>query len=122
MGVGYVLVNQTRREIVAYCHLSASKARELAGNPVAAAITTWYLLQNRGDRIGFVSDAYAEWPFPGTRREDLSGYAEVTDRVVEELIGAGILHDGGIAWADPEEPEVIYERLLTNVWTQDCPG
>ncbi len=41
MGVGYYLVNHTRREYVLYAHIDASKARELAGNPVAAAITTW---------------------------------------------------------------------------------
>lgn len=40
MGVGYVLVNYTKQEVVTYSHIPATKARELAGNPVSAAITT----------------------------------------------------------------------------------
>jgi len=116
MGVGYGLVNQTRREFVMYRHLGASKAAEIAGNPGAAAVTAWYMLQCRGDRIAFVSDTYGEWPFPSGRLEDLEGYEEVTDRIVSELIAAGILRDDGIAWADPEEPKTIYIRALTNIW------
>ena len=118
MGLTYELVNHTRRELVAYVHIGAGKAKELTGNPVAAAITTWYLLQCRGDRIAFVSDEDDEhnWPFSGGRRADLEGYSEITDRLVSELIAAGILRDDGIEWADDDEPETCFYRALTNIW------
>jgi len=43
MGATYVLVNYSKKETIGFLHIGASKAKELAGNPVAAAITTWYL-------------------------------------------------------------------------------
>ena len=122
MGVGYRLVNQTRNEVVAYLHLPASKANELAGNPVAAAVTTWYMLRCRGDHIAFVSDTQGEWPFSAGSPEDLPGYREVTDRVVAELIEVGIVRDDGNAWSDPGEPGTVYERVLTSIWMENGPA
>ena len=49
MGVTYELVNRTKKEVIFYSHIPAGKARELAGNPAAVAVTTWYMLQNRGE-------------------------------------------------------------------------
>lgn len=118
MGVGYILVNQTRREVIGFDRLPVSKARELAGNPVSAAITTWYLLQHRGEQIAFVSDTEDDWPFPTGSAVDFSGYNDVTDEVVRQLIEASILRDDGIAWVDQTEPESIYYRALTNVWME----
>ncbi len=56
MGVGYELINKSKKEVITFSHLPASKERELAGNPVTAAITTWYLLKNLGDMIQFIPD------------------------------------------------------------------
>ena len=122
MGVGYILVNQTRRECVMFMHVNASKARELAGNPAAAAITTWYLLHHRGDAIAFVSDTYEEWPFSSGSYADLNTYSEVTDRVVDELIRAEILADHGKSYVDEDEPERVFIRDLRNVWWPAEPG
>jgi hypothetical protein len=118
MGVGYVLVNHSRCEVITFAHLPVSKARELAGNPVTAALTTWYLLHHSDDRVAFVSDTYADWPFPSGSRADLANYTDVTDRVVAELVADGILRDEGIAWADEAEPQTVYMRALQNVWMQ----
>ena len=115
MGVGYVLVNNTRAEWISFIHLPASKARELAGNPVAAAITTCYLLERRGDQIAFVSDTDWEWPFLNGSIKDLANFKDMTDAIVQELISESILRDDGIEWADDQEPESVYIRKLTNV-------
>jgi hypothetical protein len=115
VGVGYWLVNFTKKEQLLYAHIPASKARELAGNPVAAAITTWYLLQNPGDAISFVSDTYDDWPFPEGNKYHMDDYKEVTDEVVNQLIEQGILVYEGREVFREDEPE-IYMRRLRNVW------
>lgn len=115
MGVGYTLVNQTKKEKISFLHIPAKTARELAGNPTSAAMIVWYMLENRGDNIAFVSDTYDDWPFPGDYKQ-LSGYVEMTDKVVDSLIAAEILVDEGIAWADEDEPDKIYIRALRNKW------
>lgn len=122
MGVGYILVNRTRREQIAFLHIAATTAREIAGNPAAAAITAWYLLQHPGDEIAFVTDSHGEWPFPGGSRRDLDSYSDVTDRVVEQLIEAEILADHGKGFVDPNEPDTVYERDLRNVWWPTSPS
>ena len=122
MGVGYILVNQTRREQVMFLHVAASKAREIAGNPAAAAITAWYLLQNAGDSIAFVSDTYGEWPFPTGCRDDLHDYVDVTARLVDDLIKAKVLADHGMEYVDEDEPETVYIRDLRNVWWPHKPS
>jgi len=118
MGVGYMLVNHTRAEVIKFVHLSTSKARELAGDPISAAITTWYLLEHRGDQIAFVSDTEGDWPFPSGCPADVADYQEMTDEVVQQLITAGILRDDGIACADETEPASVYIRALKNVWME----
>jgi hypothetical protein len=115
MGVGYTLVNQTKKEQIGFIHIPASKALELAGNPVSAAILAWYMLENLGDQISFVSDTYGDWPFPGDRNQ-LSEYTDMTDIVVSALIDARILVENGIAYADKDEPDTIYLRALRNRW------
>jgi hypothetical protein len=118
MGVGYVLVNHSKGEAIRFLHLPATKARELPGNPVSAAVTTWYLLQHPEDRVAFVSDTYGDWPFPSGSPSDLAGYPDVTDHVIRQLVEAGILRDEGIAWADEAEPQTVYIRALRNVWME----
>ena len=41
MGVGYSLVNRTKRERILFHGIGASTQSELAGHPAASAITTW---------------------------------------------------------------------------------
>lgn len=109
MGVGYLLVNRTRAQKIAFLHLPASKAKELAGNPVTAAVTTWYLLQHLGDEITFVSDTDGSLA-------DAAEYVDVTDDIISQLIDANILRDDGVLWADEDEPDSVYVRDLKNVW------
>ncbi len=52
MSVGYILVNATRREQIAFRHLPASTKREIAGHP-AAAVVAWYLPRKPRVRIDF---------------------------------------------------------------------
>jgi hypothetical protein len=90
--------------------------RELAGNPVTAAVTTWYMLNNRGDQIAFVAHTGDDWPFSNGSPKDTSDYSDVTHEVVDQLIEAEILEDNGIAWRDDDEPMTIFERNLRNKW------
>ncbi|SFS76328.1 hypothetical protein [Paenibacillus sp. BC26] len=89
MGQNYVLINNSKKELIGLAHLPASKARELIGNPVTAAITTWYLLQNSGDNILFVEEERVE-----------EGFIDVTNNDIETLIQKGIIHDHGIEVLD----------------------
>ncbi len=118
MGVGYVLVNTTKREYISFSHLGSNTKRELTGDAVTAAITSWYLLEHPGDNIAFASDSedgWRGWPFKSGSWDDLRKYREVTDEVVEALIKAEILQDEGKDIFDATEPEV-YVRLLRNIW------
>lgn len=116
MGVGYQLVNATKKEYILFAHINASTLRELAGNEASGAITTWYLLKNIGDEISFVSDSGGEWPFRSGSRSDFLHYSEVTGRVVNELMIENILRDFGDIYVDSDEPESVYIRDLRNVW------
>ena len=120
MGVGYILVNQTKHEQVIFAHVSANTKRELAGHPAASAITTCYLLENPGNHIAFVSDTYGDWPFAEGSRADLEHYREVTTEVVQSLIEAGILVDDGKE-CSPGEESAVFNRRLRNVWMDDGP-
>lgn len=116
MSVGYILVNHSQKEVIRFIHTPASTAHELAGNPVSAAITTWYLLQHPGDQIAFVSDTYEVWPFPEGTHDELSIYDELSDVVVDALIAEKILRDEGILFADEDEPERVFMRALRYKW------
>jgi hypothetical protein len=109
-----MLVNFSRSEIIGFAHIPASTKKELAGNPVAAAITTWYLLEHVGDSINFVSDTYDDWPFPDGSPADLANYNDVTESTVESLVTAGVLRDDGreTYQDDPNS----YMRILHNIW------
>jgi len=115
MGAWYTLVNVTKKEQISFHRLPMTKDREIAGNPAGAAITTWYLLQNQGDCIGFISDYDRAWPFKQGSLEESCSYKEVTDEVVDALIAAGILRDEGIEWIDEDDPELFLRRLV-NTW------
>ncbi len=118
MGVGYILVNATQREYISFSHIGANTKRELTGDAVAAAITSWYMLEHPGDNIAFASDSngdWRDWPFKAGSWKDLAKFREVTDEVVTSLIKAEILQDEGREIFDASEPEV-YERRLRNIW------
>ena len=117
MGIHYTLVNQSKREHLAFAHIGAGTKHELAGNPAAAAILVWYLLEHPGDRIAFVSDTYEDWPFPEDSKADLCNYRDATDEVVAALVEAGVLADEGREVFDAEEAEV-YVRRLRNIWME----
>jgi hypothetical protein len=115
MATWYSLVNFTRAETIDFAHIPVATKRELAGNPVAAAIATWYLLEHPGDSIAFVSDTDGDWPFPSGSPSDLEDYQDVTQLVADNLVAIGILRDDGREIFDKSEPDV-YMRLLHNVW------
>ena len=115
MGVGYELVNFSRKEFISYAHIPVLKQCELAGNPVSAAITTWYLLEHLGDQISFISDSDEDWPFPGSR-DEFRSYQDKTDAVVDQLVNAGILTETSREWEDTDNPDQIYIRGLKNIW------
>jgi len=116
MGIGYELVNYTKRECVMFMHIGANTAWELAIHPVTAAITTFYLLANLGDRIAFVSDSYDDWPFPGGSKDDLEHYREMTDELVAQMIAADIIVDEGRQVFNEDEPEIYLRRLRLSNW------
>lgn len=119
MGVGYQLVNQTKQERVSFSHLPVDKKREIVGNPVAAALVTWYLLENQGDEIQFVSDTYDEWPFKSGPKGDVFNYSDQTEALISALITAGILQDNGIEYEDEDDPQNIYIRAIKNIWLDE---
>ncbi len=110
MGATYELVNVTKKERILFLKLPVDKAKEIAGNEISAAITTWYLLQNQGDEIGFVSDYDESWPMKGGRWDELAGYTEVTGKVIQSLIDEGILTDHGSTFID-DDPELELRNL-----------
>jgi hypothetical protein len=87
MGIGYELINRSRREQIIFAHLPVNTRREICGNPVPASIATWYLAACQGDEVQLVS-VHGEWPLPHGSREETLAYTDVTDRVIQELIGA----------------------------------
>jgi hypothetical protein len=111
MGQSYVLINKSKNEIITFAHLLASKERELCGNPVTSAITTWYLLKNLGDKIQFIAEQSDE-------ELNLTDYFDVTDKVIDDLIANEILLDQGIEVFDEEESEVFVRRL-ENIWMKN---
>ncbi|WP_437569168.1 hypothetical protein [Sorangium sp. So ce542] len=120
MGVGYQLVNWSRRERISFAHLPVNTRREICGNPVSASIVAWYLATRQGDEVQFVPDQ-GEWPFPHGSFEEALTYIDVTDLVIQELIGAQILRDDGIEWADTDEPDAVYIRAIKNIWMDGEP-
>ena len=117
MGVQYVLVNQTKKELVSFSHLNGSKMRELAGNTAQSAIVAWYLLNNQGDEIQFVSDTYEDWPFKSGQKKDSFIYPDKTDELIDILIKNEILKDHGMLYVDEDEPETVYVRDIVNIWS-----
>lgn len=117
MGVGYWLINKTKKECISYLHIPANAAKKLTVNPVAATITSWYLLKNSGYEIGFVPDQYNEknWTYKDSTEEEILNYKDLTDETIKELIELKILKDNWIEIIDEDEPD-IYMRRLESIW------
>jgi len=115
MGATYILVNLDKEEQISFLHINASKMRELADVSASASITTWYLLNNRGDRITFLGDYENEYHLFGKTYHwsDFRDYKDVTDEIVEQLIKAEVLRDAGFLWVD-EDDSNTYVRDLRN--------
>lgn len=116
MSVEYILVNESKKEIISFIHLNGSKKRELAGNAVQSAITTWYLLSNQGDQIQFISDTYNDWPFETGSKDMVWSYTDKTEELVDTLVKEGILKDSGMLYVDEDNPESVYIRNIENIW------
>jgi len=114
MGVYYTLVNFTKKEQISFDKLPVAKKREIVGNPAAAAIVTWYLLENSGDQIGFLGDEI-DSPFKGVFNHDLSEFPDRTDELINALIEDGVLVDCGIGYQDADDPD-IFSRDIRNGW------
>jgi hypothetical protein len=93
--------------------------QELSGNPVSAAMVTWYMIKNQGDMIQFVSDTYGEWPFSEGEPTEMLQYKDVTDNLISELISNGILQDNDKEWVDEDEPDTVYIRAIKNIWMEN---
>ena len=116
MGVGFELVNATKRERVLFSHMPVSTMWEISGHPVAATIVTWYILNRRGDLISFVPDDRSHWPFGSVSPGEAQAFRDVTVEIVQQLVDAGLVVDRGREIVDPTEPE-IYIRLLSREWS-----
>ncbi|MBL8297825.1 MAG: hypothetical protein JNN30_05685 [Rhodanobacteraceae bacterium] len=115
MGVGFYLVNATKRERLTFAHINVNTRWEIAGNPVASSMVAWYLLHNLGDVISFAPDDASFWPFAALTREEVWDFREVTEEVVRGLIEEGLLIDQGRITFDPADPDV-YTRNLASAW------
>lgn len=112
MTVSYQLVNATKRETLQYQYLSVTKAREIAINPVTAAMTTWYLLKHPGDVVGFVSEYDLKWPLATGSWEELKNYKEVTEDVINSMVSAEIAKDLGVSYLDDAKQSIRREIKL----------
>ncbi|WP_431484689.1 hypothetical protein [Pseudomonas solani] len=117
MSVSYTLWNATKRERISFMHINASTAREIAGQPAAAAIVAWYLIQNPGDEISILPEGTLP---PSLARHGVDPYSlpDCTSHYVEQLIAEGILKDNGLLYCDEDEPASVYIRDLQNRWVE----
>jgi hypothetical protein len=118
MGVGYDLVNQTKRERITFTRLGANTALELTIHAATAGIVTWYMLHNLGDHISFVSDSNDEWPFPEGSRDDMYTYPDMTEIIVDRLVQEKILIDDGKEIFFDDEPDIYERRMRLDGWTR----
>ncbi len=114
MAEEFILINQSKKEQVSFIHLNGSKMSELSRNPAQSAIVTWYLLNNQGDQIQFISDSSDYWPFNTGNYNDAFLYPDITDELISILIQNNILKDNGLLYVDKDDPESIYIRDITN--------
>ena len=117
MSVCYTLWNATKRERISFAHTNASSAWEIAGQPAAAALAAWYMIQNSGDAISILPEGACP-PSLRVSTVDPSSLPDRTDHYVDLLIAEGILEDFGFIFRDRDEPDAVYIRDLRNVWNE----
>ncbi|WLQ13547.1 hypothetical protein O5O45_27855 [Hahella aquimaris] len=103
MSVGYEHINQTKKERITFAHLPVSTQNEIVGHPVSATMVCWYLMNNIGDDIQFVSDTYDDWPFRSGQRKDYLAYPDRTDAIIATLVQEGVLQEDGVLYLDKDE-------------------
>jgi hypothetical protein len=116
MSLEYILVNQSKKEMISFTHLNGAKPRELAGNSAQSAIVTWYLLTNQGDQIQLVSDSEDDWPFFSGSKQEAWLYPDKTDEIIDALISQGVLSDFGNLYTDKDEPDTVFIRDIKSAW------
>lgn len=117
MGLDYALANIDKKEIIDFSGVdTGTHFREIPGTVSTSTIVTYYLIRNSGDRIGFISDLGINEVVCGQEYswEYFKDFAEVTDRIIDELIEQEILKDHGIKWIDQEDN--LFYRDLRNIW------
>ena len=119
MSVGYLLVNATKQETIDFSHLPVNTLREIYSNPVTAIVVSWYMANNLGDEISFISDTYGEWPFISCKGDLLPSFEDRTEFVINRLIELGIIIDNGMLYQDEDEPETVFVRSLGVVLTEE---
>ena len=110
MGECCELVNFTRHERVSGLHLGCATPHEWAWNPAASIVVAWYMLNHRGDDVRFVGDYQDD----EHSRRNTSGFEDVEDRVVADLIKRQILKDFGKRWQDDIDPTLYTRDLRVN--------
>lgn len=120
MALQYELVNATTRERLSLSPLPGRTKHDIAGNPAAAAIVAWYMMEHPRDRITFVTDdiadAHPAWPLRGVTRAELERYRDVTVDVITTLVAAGILEERGRGFVETADRGRVVVRDLRNVW------
>ncbi|MDI9871892.1 hypothetical protein [Flectobacillus roseus] len=117
MGVGHILVNIDKKQLIDFYRVdTGTKLRELSGNTVASTIVTYYLISNIGNQISFINDVESSFVICGKKYQVdfFTNFQNVTEIIIEELIEQGIIQDEGILWIDKEEN--LYYRDLKNIW------
>jgi len=112
MAVGFELVNISKNETIGFLHLPVNTKMEIIQNPVSSILVTYYLAENQGDEIQFVSDTYDDWPFSSGKKSDMSNFVDVTDIYIDKLINSNLVVDCGYEYQDEEEPDKVFIRSL----------
>src|SRR5690606_29209381 len=111
MGICWQLVNNTKKESIDFGHLPFNTKNEILYSPVACRIVTWYLIENAGNEIQFVSHTYDDWPFREGNKSELGQLKYVTDEIISQFILEGMLKDHGKLWVDEEAESVLIRDI-----------
>lgn len=113
MGLGFFLVNFTKKEMLFFHEISGDKAREVAGTASSASIVSWYMIKNMSDYISFVPEQDDEWFFSISLKEILDSFSDVTEYVIKDLVKNEVLKDNGYIYLDDDKS--IRIRVLKNI-------